>query len=257
MGSSVRELDRALAGVLAQLDRAAHALRVAADAWEERGSALETALSGTNEPDALHLVESHPWIIEQLAETFRAVLAVSRTITEYRATLGGSDANGAGQPPSQGPAPSRNPAASTGGPVSEGHPRSGLPRPPRPGKTHGRWFDSNGDAVMLESGRGGEFYQAARKLAVDLGLTKGIPNAEPAIARHVEIQFVARMIYNGLRSAVIEINRPVCGTTPKDQQWSDTCDRQLARFLPAGWTLTVKDGSSSAGRTYVGREVDE
>ncbi|TQJ00427.1 hypothetical protein FB471_0048 [Amycolatopsis cihanbeyliensis] len=37
----------------------------------------------------------------------------------------------------------------------------------------------------------------------------------------------------------------------------ETCDKQLPRFLPPGWTLTVKDGSSPIGRKYVGREVEE
>lgn len=125
--------------------------------------------------------------------------------------------------------------------------------PAQPGKTHGRWINSSGDAVKLESGKGGEYYEATRQLAVEHGLTRGHVNAEPAIARHVETQFVARMIDQGITEAEIEINRPVCGTTLKDQQWPNTCDQWLSRFLPEGWKLTVKDGSSPDGRRYVGR----
>ncbi|MGW3467877.1 DddA-like double-stranded DNA deaminase toxin [Saccharopolyspora sp. NPDC000995] len=129
-----------------------------------------------------------------------------------------------------------------------------LPRPPRPGKTHGRWFAPNGYSVMLESGRGGEYYQAARRRAVELGLTHGRPNAEAAIARHVEIQFAERMREQGIMHAEIEINRQVCGTRPgKDDDLSDTCDKQLPRFLPPGSTLRVRDGTSG-GRLYRGEE---
>jgi hypothetical protein len=127
-----------------------------------------------------------------------------------------------------------------------------LPNPPQRGKTHGRWIDGEGSTVPLESGSGGEYYQAARERAVELGLTRGNPRAEAAIARHVEIQFVMRMIAEGIQHAEIEINRPVCGTTPRDQHWPDTCHQWLSRFLPPGWTLVVKDGSSPEGRTYVG-----
>jgi hypothetical protein len=104
------------------------------------------------------------------------------------------------------------------------------------------------------AGRGSRYYEPACRQAERLGLTRGLPGAEPAIARHVEVQFVARMIDAGLTDETVEINRPVCGTTDRDRSWSDTCDKRLPEFLPPGHRLTVRDGSSPAGRTYVGRE---
>ncbi|MBB5156106.1 hypothetical protein BJ970_003640 [Saccharopolyspora phatthalungensis] len=47
------------------------------------------------------------------------------------------------------------------------------PPPRRPGKTHGRWFTPNGDAAMLESGKGGQYYDAARQRSVELGPRNG------------------------------------------------------------------------------------
>ncbi len=108
---------------------------------------------------------------------------------------------------------------------------------------------------MLESGKGGEYYQAARRRAVELGLTYGRPNAEAAVARHVEVQFAMRMRDQGITDAEIEINRRVCGTTPgRDDDLPDTCDKQLEKFLPPGTTLRVRDGSSPDGRLYRGKE---
>jgi hypothetical protein len=135
--------------------------------------------------------------------------------------------------------------------------KSDLPIPPRSGKTHGRWTSPDGDVIMLVSGKGSHYYELACRRAELLGLTRGLPGAEAAIARHVEVQFAVRMSENGLVDEVIEINRPVCGTTERDRSWGDTCDKRLPEFLPPGCRLTVMDRSSPAGRTYVGRRVSE
>lgn len=37
----------------------------------------------------------------------------------------------------------------------------------------------------------------------------------------------------------------------------ETCDKQLPRFLPPGWTLIVKDGSNPTGRKYVEQEAEK
>lgn len=111
--------------------------------------------------------------------------------------------------------------------------------------------------MVLVSGRGGPYYDAARQRSVELGLTHGQPNAEAAIARHVEIQFAMRMVDEGITHAEIEINRLVCGTkTGVDDDLPETCDKQLSRFLPPGSTLRVKDGSSPDGRLYEGKEEE-
>ncbi|WP_219823914.1 SCP1.201-like deaminase [Actinokineospora auranticolor] len=128
-----------------------------------------------------------------------------------------------------------------------------LPKPPVPGRTHGQWVDRNGDTVALVNGKNGAYYETAKEQARRLGLTQGRPTGEAAIARHVEVQFACRMAAEGLRDETIEINRPVCGTTPNDRDRPNTCDRWLDHFLPEGSTLTVKDGTSPEGRRYRGR----
>jgi hypothetical protein len=245
MGWSVGDVDRMLAAASAKiLDALAHT-HTALQCWDESEAVLSEVLRGTSDQDAADVLARQGETSRQLAEVRGHLQAIVFRIEHYQHSLGTSATT------------ATRPAATATPAPSDGATRSALPRPPRPGKTHGRWFDHEGHAVMLESGRGGPYYDAARSRAVELGLDKGIPGAEPAIARHVETQFVGRMIDEDLHHAEIEINRPVCGTTPKDQQWSDTCHRQLPRFLPPGWTLTIKDGSSPAGRTYTGKEVQQ
>lgn len=109
--------------------------------------------------------------------------------------------------------------------------------------------------MMLESGKGGQYYDAAHPRSIELRLTHGQPNAEAAIARHLEIQFAIRMADQGIRHAEIEINRTVCGSRPGiDDDLPETCDKQLPRFLLPGSTLKVQDGSSPTGRLYKGKD---
>jgi nucleic acid/nucleotide deaminase of polymorphic system toxin/uncharacterized protein DUF6244 len=128
-----------------------------------------------------------------------------------------------------------------------------LPRPPIPGATHGLWAAPNGDVVMLRSGTGGQYYQAAVQRGRELGLTRDNRKAVPWIASHVEVQFAMRMVAENIQHAEIEINRPVCGTTSTDRHRLYTCHRWISRFLRPGQTLRIKDGTSPEGRLYTGK----
>ncbi|WP_156893258.1 DddA-like double-stranded DNA deaminase toxin [Actinokineospora enzanensis] len=147
-------------------------------------------------------------------------------------------------------------AARTAASAASANTRAALPKPPAPGKTHGRWIDGQGHTVILTSGRGSQYFDSAIARAREIGLPQGNTTAEPAIVRHVEIQFACRMAAEGLRDETIEINRRVCGTRSRDRDWPETCDKQLPYFLPEGARLTVKDGSSPQGRVYTGRKPE-
>ncbi|OQO92190.1 hypothetical protein B1813_08045 [Saccharomonospora piscinae] len=242
--SAIEHLAKALGDVLARLGEATQHLETARVTVQESRANL-AVLDGTSDGEAQRALAQHGMVPDQVEQVQGLLDRCAEQVRTYGLSVGAISAPASRTRP-------RYPAAEP-----DSHARSVPPRPPRPGKTHGRWIDGDGNAVVLESGRGGEYYAATRTRAVNLGLARGIPHAEPAIARHVETQFVSRMIDQDLPHAEIEINRPVCGTTPKDRQWMETCHRQLPRFLPAGWTLTVKDGTSPTGRTYVGREVEE
>lgn len=244
MAWSVGDVDQAVATASAKIAEARGYTSAASEVIGEGRHALAAALGGAADGEAVDALTAHDAVGRQLAEVGELLRAVVARIETYRAQLGVAQAS---------------PAAPRGGTVNAAvprpgpHPNSALPRPPRPGKTHGRWVTRDGDTVMLESGRGGEYYRAARTRAVELGLTYGRPNAEAAVARHVEIQFAARMRALGIRHAEIEVNRRVCGTRAgRDDDLSDTCDKQLPRFLPPGATLRVRDGSSPEGRVYEG-----
>lgn len=192
--------------MLGKLAEARGHVNTALVAQDEAGAGF-ALLRGTNDVEALQSLTAHDASREELIQIPAILDRCAERIRSYASGIGA------------------NPAARTVGATTDsvptqpgGRARSAPPRPPRPGKTHGRWCDNDGNAVVLESGKGGEYYEATRARGVALGLAKGIPNAEPSIARHVETQFVSRMIDQGIEYAEIEINRPVCGTTPKDQQ---------------------------------------
>ncbi|MEU5846520.1 DddA-like double-stranded DNA deaminase toxin [Saccharopolyspora shandongensis] len=246
MASAVEKLDQAIAAALSKSESAIGGITQAIGDCEEGNEILATALQGATNDEVLAAAQAQRATPTELAIVRGLLQTITTRLAEYRKRLGVGTAA---------PASAAAAAENSSGPAPPAPARSALPRPPKPGKTHGRWINSAGEVVVLESGRGGEYYEASRQLAVEHGLTRGHANAEPAIARHIETQFVARMIDQGITQAGIEINRPVCGTTPKDQQWPNTCDQWISRFLPEGWKLTVKDGSSPTGRTYVGRKV--
>ncbi|MER7076648.1 SCP1.201-like deaminase [Saccharopolyspora kobensis] len=254
MASAVEQLGQAIATAVSKIEAAAGALTEAIDRCEEGNGHLATALQGATDDEVLAAAQVQQTVPQELAAVRQQVQAIATQLGAYR------ERNGipSGAPPGTTAAPA-SPATSSAPSSSQpsAPARSELPRPPRAGKTHGRWINSNGDAVMLESGKGGEYYKAARQRAVELGLTYGRPNAEAAISRHVEVQFAMRMNDQNITDAEIEINRRVCGTTPgRDDDLPDTCDKWLERFLPPGSTLRVKDGSSPNGRLYRGKEGD-
>ena len=252
MASAMEQLAQGIATAIRKIGEAADHLTQAISHSDDANEHLGTALQGAAADDAVAAAHQQRAVPQQLAAQREQIRLAATLIDAYRQNIG---------LPAVEPTPNPTPATPRTGavarPTSSAARRSELPRPPRPGKTHGRWITGDGEAVLLESGKGGEYYEATRQLAAEHGLTRGNVSAEPAIARHVETQFVARMLDQGITEAEIEINRPVCGTTPKDQQWPNTCHQWLSRFLPEGWKLTVQDGSSSAGNTYIGRKAEE
>ncbi|MEU6645323.1 Imm1 family immunity protein [Saccharomonospora sp. NPDC046836] len=226
--SAVEEVREGLGTVLGKLAGATGHLNTALLAWDEACAGL-AVLQGTNDVEAQQVLAAHGIGGDQLVQTQEMLGRCAEQITSYGSSIGATPAGTAGAAPRSAPS---QPNAQA---------RSAAPRPPRPGKTHGRWIDSAGNAVVLESGKDGEYYEVTRARGVALGLTKGIPNAVPAIARHVETQFVSRMIDQGIEHAAIEINRPICGTTPKDQQWMETC-QQAATTVPAARVDTDRQG---------------
>ncbi|GAA4870885.1 DddA-like double-stranded DNA deaminase toxin [Saccharopolyspora cebuensis] len=250
MASAIEKVGQVIADAIRKIGAAADDLTRAMNRSEQGDEHLGRALRGTTDHEMLTALHQRRAVSHQLAASREQVRDVANLLEIYRQAHG---------------IPGAEPAALDPSPVREADwmarrlpstaERSELPRPPRSGKTHGRWLSDDGDVVMLESGRGGAYYETARRRAVELGLTYGRPNAEAAIARHVEVQFAMRMDEQKIDHAEIEINRRVCGTTPgKDDDLTDTCDKQLERFLPPGTTLRVKDGSSPNGRLYRGKE---
>lgn len=248
MASAVEQLGQRIATAIRKIGEAADHLTKAISHSDDANEHLGTALRGAAADDAVAAVHQQRAVPQQLAAQREQIRLAATLIDAYRQNIGLPAIE-----PTPNPAPATPQAGDTAREVRTR--RSELPRPPRPGKTHGRWFTSGGDAVMLESGRGGRYYGAARQRGVELGLTHGRLGAEPAIARHQEVQFALRMADQDITHAEIEINRPVCGSRPGiDDDLPETCDKQLARFLPPGSTLRVKDGSSPSGRLYNGKE---
>ncbi|MBK0866045.1 hypothetical protein INP57_04420 [Saccharopolyspora sp. HNM0986] len=248
MASAMEQLGEGIATAIRKIGEAADHLTQAISHSDDAHEHLGRALQGAAADDAVAAARQQQAVPQQLAAQREQIRLAATLIDAYRQNIG---------LPAVEPTPNPTPAAPQAGETAPGIQtrRSELPRPPRPGKTHGRWFTPDGDAVMLESGRGGQYYGAARQRGVELGLTYGRPGAEPAIARHLEVQFAMRMADQDISHAEIEINRPVCGSRPGiDDDLPETCDKQLARFLPTGSTLRVKDGSSPTGRLYNGKE---
>ncbi|WP_370943919.1 DddA-like double-stranded DNA deaminase toxin [Amycolatopsis sp. cg5] len=93
-------------------------------------------------------------------------------------------------------------------------------------KTHGRWFDVDGQTDELVSGRDADAEQVDAVLR-ELGMRRRL-----SVSADVELKLAVRMRKTGTRRCTVILNNSPCGGT-----WS--CDRLLPVLLPEGYELTV------------------
>jgi hypothetical protein len=119
------------------------------------------------------------------------------------------------------------------------------------------WLRKDGTKVILSSGKGTEWYDAAvgfarRRGWIPLNLP---PHATIDFAKHIEVQLAIRMRSEMLTDETVVIDRPVCGRGEVDRTWLLTCDRLLPEYLPPGVTLRIVD-CNGFELTYQGRSDD-
>ncbi|MFI5712682.1 DddA-like double-stranded DNA deaminase toxin [Kribbella sp. NPDC051620] len=109
-------------------------------------------------------------------------------------------------------------------------------------KTRGAWQNESGVVQNLISGRHGEDFEAALGHAKRLGL---IPDhGTLATAADVELKFAMKMRREGIKKAVIAVNKMPCPGRLG-------CNQLLKRFLPPGAELIVH-GPDNFEQTYRG-----
>lgn len=103
--SSINDLDGVLAGICDKLTCAEEHVGVALDAWDEVAEAYQTALDGTNDPDALDLLASHSITAGDITKVWRIVRSAAKRVADYRQSLEVTtgELHAAAQPPDQPP----------------------------------------------------------------------------------------------------------------------------------------------------------
>ncbi|WP_253863683.1 DddA-like double-stranded DNA deaminase toxin [Prauserella halophila] len=114
----------------------------------------------------------------------------------------------------------------------------------------GEWVRSDGWSVRITSGTSDDHHN---KTAQYLRSRSDLSPAVVQLARHVEVKIAVAMREQGGRDETVVIDREVCGTRPFDRAQPYTCDKYLARLLPAGARLRVVQPDGTV-RVYTGEE---
>ncbi|SDP87360.1 SCP1.201-like deaminase [Actinopolyspora xinjiangensis] len=248
--SALEEIGRSLAITTTKATEAQEAIVAAGSTWNQRGQELTERLSGTNDPNAQHLLNQHETTAEDMRQAWRKITLALRTIQRYRTSIEGE------------PAPLETPRSEAGSvrtsePVKSPH---GDSYPPQaaglaehldkrviPGvgeKTMGvgRFGEDGHPLPPMRSGMSEHYSQIIRERLKRAGVNPRWVDG------HVEANFAALMIDSAQPHGELAINNVPCGIE-RQRNFPNTCDKALPSLLPEGYSLTVY-GSGQDGSTF-------
>jgi hypothetical protein len=237
--ASVGQVIATLRSVLDLVGGARQRVAAAGASWDPAASGYRATTAGSSQQETTDLAALCGLAHRQIRETGELVAQCESTVQAIIDRLAGDDIMSAALPATHAP-------------------DDALPRG-RPGaKAEGRWRNSEGEDVVLRSGRGDPWWAVAEQFARDRGLIGRESRASLDLSKHIETKLAMRMrdaSERCRRHEVVRVDREVCGTLPHQQEWSLTCDKMLPMYLPPGARLTVVEPDGRR-RTYVGDEDD-
>ncbi|MCP2255217.1 SCP1.201-like deaminase [Prauserella aidingensis] len=248
---SVEQLAEIIGRVLDQIAAARAALAHASQATVEARDLYAYCLDGAHVPDAAQAPGVAAEAVEQVDRQHGRLAKIEQTLRGYLDQLGATVAQPAARA-SQPPAPAESASvaeevtAADGSryPAAAGWCADMLPRRVREGQAGERTTGyADGSLTPFRSGNDDTWSPAIRQRIVELGLPA---RRASFLASHVEMKVATMMITTGRRHSELVINHVPCGSQPRQ---ASGCHQYLARYLPEGYSLTVR-GTTQDGTPY-------
>ncbi|MFI0468675.1 DddA-like double-stranded DNA deaminase toxin [Saccharopolyspora sp. 5N102] len=246
--SAVGDLEKKLALVIEKITVALTNITVAQDVMDEGIAALQLALSGTEDPEALEALAAITPVSDDLISTYGFASKVRDAVTTYRQGLEVQEAVETSS--TSIPHPSTHKAHRLVGAATD--PKwarerfAELPKREHGGPTHGTFVDTDGTHTPLVSGSDRESHTASLTLLNSKRFPQiKNPSGSPAAADHVEAKAAQRMRDSGQTYGVLVINNTMC-TGPL------RCGKAVRAILPEGATLVVWEPNTDRPTTITG-----